>query len=594
MTTKFKRIESLKKEVVKTYEEKGIAEEWFDFKIKLKESPYDYEPTKLYQTVINKFITHFRKLLEQAETVEDVVKLANNVSFGQSKLIVSPMFPEETASKELVRKHRIVELLSSFFKLKVTDSNREGIKAKHWPIQVELKQIQVSRFVEKTGYTFAKDKFPKSVFKNKYSLRKYRDMEHEYVFDLASLLAESFLINSIELFAMKNPEWVRYAVARGFLFNVSKGFFTLPTEETYRKDLIDTLNKYHLYPKNVELEERDTLNLQFRDTYYLTKTEQGFIKTASLPGFYRFVLPEMLYQMEYIKDKTKRRMEQTSDYARAFQTKKHINKSTEEVMKNNSFLDNFGFTELDNDVDLAVFRDLQAEFKAFRKQVYIPIVKDHSFRIKKLGKHKAAGLYYPAPIKAVIFDLSSPDSFLHEVTHLIDFTFKEKEGVMLSESLEFKKIIDLYSEAVTKSVVALDENDPFRTQWEGTSKYNKAYYLQPHEVFARSYEVHLFENRGIRSSFLKTNYDGLIYPKDETYLHAIAEYFDELFDFFEAEEELNNESNENEAIVAPKIIHDEVSEDAKKAIEAFVLPNESKEKQTVKSDYYLGEQLSLF
>lgn len=62
-------------------------------------------------------------------------------------------------------------------------------------------------------------------------------------------------------------------------------------------------------------------------------------------------------------------------------------------MKNNCFKENFGYVELDNDVDLMKFKKIEREFLEFKKVVPLPELNDHSFRVKKLGRIKADGVY---------------------------------------------------------------------------------------------------------------------------------------------------------------------------------------------------------
>lgn len=570
MTKEFERIENLKKEVVRAYGEKGITDLLYDFKITLKQPVNHYTSAELYTLVLNKTVTYYRKLLSQAASIEDVAKIAESVSFGQSKVTIQSFFSTSDSHLDTFRKERIVRLLGDLIKVKVTESNKAEVSANHWPLEVTTKNLQTSQWVEKTGYTFTKDKFPKSIMKNKYALRGHKDMKYEYIFDLAVEIASAFLINSIEKYAMANHEWIQYEIASEFTLYKYGSTLDVPSEKTYREDLQGILKKHQLYPSDVIERESKYLNNRFKDAFYLTLMD-GYLVKASHSDIYRWVLPEMLTQMEYLKDKTKRRLQQTSEYAKSFQTKKHINKSTLAAMKNNRFLDTFGYVELDNDVDLKLFEQLQAEFQEFCKIVYIPVVKDHSFRIKKLGRHHALGLYYPAPVKATIFDLKSPSSFAHEASHMLDFTHLNN-GNLLSETLRFRRVYNQYVEAVESAVSTLDPEDPFRIKWEGNSKFNKRYYLQPEEVFARSHELHLFENKGIRSSFLKANYDGPVYPKEEQFLKSIAEYFDELFSFFQPTEKI--EKIEGKAAASPKVeyIHEIASE----------------------NEYLVGKQLSLF
>ncbi len=225
--------------------------------------------------------------------------------------------------------------------------------------------------------------------------------------------------------------------------------------------------------------------------FFVAVTDDGYISRLRNIDFELFIPAEMIKQMEYLVDKTERRLNMESDYARAFQTKKHINKRTKKVMDNNAFLSKYGYVEIDNDVDLKLFGQLEKDFKSLCQKIHIPTTKDHSFRIKKLGRHRAAGLYYPDPIKSIIFDLDHPNAFVHELEHLIDFTLLSENEQMVSESLHFRKIMDSYKRIMDDKISNLDMDNPFRKQWFGKPKYNRSYYFQATEVFARSYELYL-------------------------------------------------------------------------------------------------------
>lgn len=349
MTKNIERIENLKKEMVKAYGKKGIVESLYDLKISLKKPAGHYSSSDLYNLFHKKLTTHYRKLLSQASTLNEVIKLGETVSFGQSKVVITPLYQSTEIPVIEVKKDRIVELLGDFIKLKVTPKNRSDVQAQHWPFEVSLKYLRSSRWVEKTGYTFAKDTFPKSVFKNKYGLRTYPDMQLEFIFDLSVVLAEAFLTNSIEKFALANQEWLQYAIAHEMTSYTYGSSMDVPVDETYRKDLECIRKKYNI-KTTCEIErEVKYLNDRFRDAFYLTLID-GYVAKAAHSDIYRWVLPEILSQMKYIKDKTLRRIQQTSDYAKSFQTKKNINKATQTAMNHNTFLEIFGYVELDNDV----------------------------------------------------------------------------------------------------------------------------------------------------------------------------------------------------------------------------------------------------
>ena len=66
--------------------------------------------------------------------------------------------------------------------------------------------------------------------------------------------------------------------------------------------------------------------------------------------------------------------------------------------------------------------------------------KGNSIRFRKLGNHKAIGLYYPL-IQCLCVDLRNTTSFIHELGHLIDHCMDD--GGQLSEQPAFFNVLML-------------------------------------------------------------------------------------------------------------------------------------------------------
>lgn len=175
------------------------------------------------------------------------------------------------------------------------------------------------------------------------------------------------------------------------------------------------------------------------------------------------------------------------EVATALQTKKHINKGIEAAMRKSKFLDQgFTFVEYDNDTDLEKIAHLETEWRTTKEQ--LPDVDDTpDLRFRKLGKHKAWGLYSPFH-NTVCIDIRNVNSFIHEYGHLIDFKLNDHNLSMLPD---FQPIIKSYRKEIYDQL----GNDSYVTK-----KIN--YYLTPTEVFARAYELYMSEQL-TDSSFLK-------------------------------------------------------------------------------------------
>lgn len=76
---------------------------------------------------------------------------------------------------------------------------------------------------------------------------------------------------------------------------------------------------------------------------------------------------------------------------------------------------------------------------------------------------------------------------------------------------------------------SLENGDAFKSQWFSNKKYNKDYYLDYSEIFARAGEMYLFYIAKIETSFLYDNYNSIVFPKDDELMNMISDYFKWLF-----------------------------------------------------------------
>lgn len=184
--------------------------------------------------------------------------------------------------------------------------------------------------------------------------------------------------------------------------------------------------------------------------------------------------------MRYVK-------ETEGGYATAYMTKKNIGKAVLEEMKKSPLLKYFKYVELDNDTDIERYRLLCHQFeKDIRNLPRIPKV---DLRFRKLGRHKANGVYFPVK-KCIAIDIRTIDSFIHEYAHAYDFANK-----ILSLEPEFYPIVKGYTEQYNK----LSKGNDFYES-------KRMYYTTPTEIFARAFELYYMKNH---TSFLVGNEDKL-------------------------------------------------------------------------------------
>lgn len=209
------------------------------------------------------------------------------------------------------------------------------------------------------------------------------------------------------------------------------------------------------------------------------------------------------------------------EYATSYQNKKNIPVKTLEAMKKTRFNEHFGFVEFDESVDLEKVEEVRKEFSAVW-ETYLSFVDstNNALRFRLLGNHKAIGLYYPH-IKCLCVDVRYPHSFLHEYGHLIDYEYGN-----LSYKEPFVGIREMYELHLN---YMMESDSVVRNQLNGTGKYNLAYYLEPTEIFARSFELYLSKCKMVNNSLLPEEFTWA-YPVDSTFLDAVEKYYDSLFE----------------------------------------------------------------
>lgn len=260
-----------------------------------------------------------------------------------------------------------------------------------------------------------------------------------------------------------------------------------------------------------------------RTTYLYPKTIQNARKQNQLISFVDEYIQntyDIFLQREYEKDIDK----QTR--ASAWQTKKNINKDTRKIMESTSLNKYFQFVEIDNDVDLTLFSQFEKEME--RMHDILPKTGDKlpELRLRKLGNHKALGLYVPNKNTIAIDFRDTNDeiggvgiqSFVHEYGHALDYG--TDNGRLLSMRDDFKPIVTRYRENLS-----LNGKGSYVAEKAG-------YYTAPTEVFARAFELYVNE-AGLNSIFLKsketyvTNIEYALF--DQNMRDKLTTFFDSAF-----------------------------------------------------------------
>lgn len=172
--------------------------------------------------------------------------------------------------------------------------------------------------------------------------------------------------------------------------------------------------------------------------------------------------------------------------------------------------------------DYNLFRKVEEDFEEICNKLPHASAQPE-LKLRKLGKHKATGLYAPF-LNILAVDVRNTESFIHEYGHYLDYKHGGKENYSLRD--DFEHIITSYSnnfkiiskkkedDLLTRlmkaskesipSVVSLEEKR-LSSELELLKQTEKMfdYFTTPTEIFARGFELWVFETITSNSSLLK-------------------------------------------------------------------------------------------
>lgn len=312
------------------------------------------------------------------------------------------------------------------------------------------------------------------------------------------------------------------ALAMVELLNISYDY--IYSDENILDNLIEKLSLA------IKLDDNaiDEIRNADKETYIAMATENSF----KIPFLFRSIITlamEMMLGEAYNFIELEEQLKNMrSEYAKTYTTKKNIPKKVQAFMEDNLFLEMFGYVEVDELCDLSKLNALSKEFISLSKQLPLPLAKNHALRFRRLGKIKAAGVYYPYA-KTLAVDIENMNSFIHEMMHMIDY-----ESHLISYSTQFRWIAAKYRQIVDNSITQLGAEHPAYKEWfKSNKKYGRSYYFSCVEIFARLGELYVSEVLGIKSSF---NHRGelqgiskYVYPMDKQLLESITPFYKNIF-----------------------------------------------------------------
>lgn len=534
--SKFNNLEEIKypKSVINTcyiYSLKDIKGRFTDttFKNYKDSNKYDYVFGKIVAEISKKVYQDISELIENLSELE-VIEVINKYILDNTDLEnINLLKVEDEHMKEFYKSVlETREKIESNTILKVENPRYNGKYDSYTSYDVLIKKIADSSY-------FGKNRF--------------KGLTAQVV-DIFSIIARAMVLKSVSEYIFSDNE----------KFNFMKG--KVSNKLNCPENFFDNMSK-------------DLFTEILEDNNYLVPT---FLKTIIV-----LTMEEMLKESFDIYQYEERLKSISGDYARTYMTKKNIPKKTLEFMENNNFLNMFGFVEADEDCEIEKLNKLASEFEDLSKELYLPVVKNHSLRFRKLGKIKALGVYYPG-FNTLAIDLDGVSSFVHEMFHMIDF-----ENDILSLNSKFKPLLDKYRQLMDKYVDDLGQESPTYKFWyKGKSKYARGYYASNEEAFARMGELYVTEILNLKSSFAKIDYTSdiqrIVYPKNKEFLDLIKVYYDELF--------IDIKNNFEQVVFCKNILKNK--EILIQGISKNDLNDIPKEKLACKKDIVNSKQISFF
>ena len=368
-----------------------------------------------------------------------------------------------------------------------------------------------------------------------------QDKELDYVRNFHDVIAEIYLLSVIFRYFSKesNVESITRTIS-GYLndyFSLTGSLTEVSGVEDGRYSWMDCDHKTH-FPVLGNLLIDGVQSLTFEALFeeqskktlvrkYEAPLLTSFMETRSVKASLQLILSYILDDMSTLKTRYGNIGKASSDYAKIFETKKNIPKAILKEMENSKLNSIFGYVELDESTDLSKYQIVVNEILEFISWFELSDLSSYSVRFRRLGKHKANGLFYPV-FRCLAVDVSTGlSSFVHEFFHLLDY--HEDLYQLKSDAAKFSPIVYEYRRLVQKYVDGLGTEHPLSKQFYGKSKYNKSYLFDSSEIFARCGEIYLHRTLNVKSSLLKVELDEMRFPSSEKLNRLIENYYEDEF-----------------------------------------------------------------
>lgn len=474
--------------------------------------------------LIKKLSSHIRKCLKDVEPEEGISKLHQLVP---NDLIEWDLIhPSQSTFESLSREDSCVPS-GVAQRLKVSESQVYELRLKHSD-KPQMVAISEKNYIQKQG---------------SYFMRKTQ--EKFEILDLGQRLAYALLYQAFAQYAELHPEEIEFAIVNHLSLNFSKGFWCSDEEsQLYYEGLFSKYERFvqasNLLPFTTDetiINERRCKFMQFDKNFFsLDELKQHFINCKVPRYTVAPLIIDIVLGMYETSESVSVYIEQSNferTYAASYELKKNIPLNILNTMKTSSLNKYFTEIELDELTTLKKYHDMEEEYEKYAH--FFPTQKSANFRIRRLGKYKASGLFFPY-YKAICVDIHTTTSMIHEVSHWLDYYFanisnQTIEGGLycnrLSNSHDFWELKRTYINVLDAGVRELPEDSEFRNAYNGSTKYSRKYYTDPAEIFARCSELYFQYTYG---DSILWDVSDVAYPTDEKLKQLILNYYGVLFE----------------------------------------------------------------
>ncbi|MDU9693346.1 hypothetical protein O0Q50_19425 [Priestia aryabhattai] len=371
-----------------------------------------------------------------------------------------------------------------------------------------------------------------SVLNGKLKSNAHREKGYYRYYDLTTLMAEVATVQSLLNFAAKNKRTIQYLFVEKH-FDSTSNLLSTPAEKSFKNRVLKVAKKYNFNVNDaIENTSIDSVSHIFNVDLFANQAER--ITEFKEDGILQFVSKEFVRELSYIQYKFNDQSVKSTNYAKAFETLSTPTVKYANEMTANFFLKRYGIVEIDKDVCLTEFKDLQKHFFNLMQEIHIPYNKSYKLKIKKLGKYGTEGVFFPTH-KTLVIDYENTHFYSrilgNQIDKMLADLFNTKENYY-SQTLEFRHILNSYKRIILQNIRTLPTDKDSVKKWYSDSKYNKDFYFNSTQVFASCFEIYL-SKFNLKNPLVRANEEfseEVIYTLNSNFIELITPFFESIME----------------------------------------------------------------